>query len=808
MAISGLEYGIVLGAYVRMILNFIKITFRNLWKNRSYSFLNIFGLAIGIACAGLIFLWVEDELSFDQSLSKKDRLYYLPTNQTYEGKVRTFSATPGPLGPALAREIPGIEKTCRVRNWQSLFTVGDKAIYENGGWADSTVFELFDLSFVEGNARTAFADPANIVITDKVARQFFGRGKALGKLIKLDNEKEYRVSGIVQDMPVNTTWRFDWIASYQRSYNDHKAEGWMDNWGTNFANTFVLLSPGADVGRIGKELYSFIQSKQKGAGARPWLYSARDWHLRDHFEDGKITGGRIEYVRMFVVIAWIILLIACINFMNLATARSDKRAKEVGVRKVMGAERRGLIGQFIGEAIVMALLSVIIGVILISLVMPAFALLIGKPLELGLMKPLHIGVLAAIALVCGLVAGSYPALYLSAFSPAFVLKGIRTRGGGAAIIRKGLVVAQFTIAVALIISTIVIYQQIEHIRNRDIGYNQNHLIVCGAKGEIHQHFNKIRQDLLNTGVIENAGLNSFNTLWIGNNGSGAKWEGKDASADLLISYRTVTPGFLATAGMRLAEGRDFRSDKPEADSMHILITESFAKAMGKGSAIGKRIWFDNNPPFLVVGVVKDFVFGDMYGKAEPVMFFCSYNDNPDARFLYVRIKQDVPAEVAVARMQVVLKKDNPAYPVDYSFVSDDFNSIFKSETLMGQLSKVFAALAILISCLGLFGLSAYMAERRVKEIGIRKVLGASVTGLTGLLSKEFLQLVGLSALIAFPLAWFSMDHWLRQFAYRIGIEWWIFVAAGLSALIIALLTISFQSVRAAMMNPARSLRSE
>jgi len=791
-----------------MILNFIKITFRNLWKNRSYSALNIFGLAIGIACAGLIFLWVEDELSFDQQLSKRDRLYFLPTNQTNEGKVGTFNSTPGPLAPAIAREIPGIEKTCRLRPAQSLFTVGDKAIYERGSWADSTVFEMFDLSFEEGSARTAFADLSNVVITDKVARQFFVDGQAVGKMIKLDNGKEYRVSGVIRDMPENSTWRFDWIASYQRNYNDHKAEGWMDSWGTNFANSFVLLSPGADAARIGKRLYSFIQSKDKGAGARPWLFSANDWHLRDRFVDGKIAGGRIEYVRMFVVIAWIILLIGSINFMNLATARSDKRAKEVGVRKVMGAERRGLIGQFIGEAFVMALLSVVVGVLLISLVMPLFSLLIGKPLQMGLMKPLHIGALAAITLICGFVAGSYPALYLSAFNPAFVLKGIRARAGGVAFIRKGLVVTQFTIAVALIISTIIIYRQIEHIRGRDLGYNQNHLIVSGAQGEIAKHFNRIRQDLINTGVVENAGLNSFNTLSIGNNGSGAKWEGKDPNVDPLISFRTVTPGFLATAGMHLAEGRDFRADKPEADSMHILVTESFAKMMGKGSAIGQRVWWDNSPPLTVVGVVKDFVFGDIYGKAEPVMFFCSSNDNGDARFLYVRIKQDVPTEAAVDKVKDVLKKDNPAYPVDYRFVSDDFNAIFRSEQLMGQLSRLFAVLAILISCLGLFGLSAYMAERRVKEIGIRKVLGASVTGLTGLLSKEFLQLVGLSALISFPLAWWAMEQWLRQFAYRIGVEWWIFAVAGLAALIIALMTVSFQALRAAMTNPARSLRSE
>ncbi|HLZ87018.1 MAG TPA: FtsX-like permease family protein, partial [Puia sp.] len=626
---------------------------------------------------------------------------------------------------------------------------------------------------------------------------------------RLDNDKEYRVSGVFHDMPENATWRLDWIASLQRNYNDHKAEGWPDSWGANSINTFVLLSPRADVAAVGKQLYPFIANKDKGAIARPLLFSANDWHLRDHFEDGKIAGGQIEYVRLFVVIAWIILLIACINFMNLATARSDKRSREVGVRKVMGAERRGLIGQFIGEAMVMALLSVITGVILISLTIPAFALLIGRPLDLGLTKPMHIGVLAAIALVCGLVAGSYPALYLSAFKPAFVLKGIRTQGGGAAFIRKGLVVAQFTVAVALIISTAIIYRQIEHIRNRDLGYNHHNLVAAAAQGEIPQHFSQVRQDLINTGVVEKAALCNYNTLWGGNNGSGAKWDGKDASQDPLISYRAVTPGFVETVRMHLLEGRDFRADMPEADSMHVLVTETFAKMMGKGNAVGKRIWWDNNPPYTVVGVVKDFVFGNMYGKPEPVIFFCLAKNNiSDSRYIYVQMKPNVPAETAIAKMTAVLKKDNPAYPVNYSFVSDDFNSLFRTEKLMGQLSRLFAALAILISCLGLFGLSAYMAERRVKEIGIRKVLGASITGLTGLLSKEFLQLVGLSALIAFPLAWWAMDRWLQQFTYRIGIEWWIFLVAGLAALAIALMTVSFQSVRAAISNPVKALRSE
>ena len=788
-----------------MLINFFKITFRNLWKNRGYSFLNIFGLAIGVACAGLIFLWVEDERSYDQWIPNKDRLYYIQTNQTYEGKVRTFSSTPVPLAPAISREIPGIAAACRVENKQSLFNVGDKAIYERGAYADSTLFSMFGLPFVEGRAQDALKDPTNIVITEKVARQFFGTDRAVGKVLRMNNKDEYRVSGVIRDFPDNSTMRLDWIVSFQVFYALHRQDYSMDSWGNNSTGTYVELSPAVNPAAIYRPLYDFVQKKDSGAAAKCFLFSANDWHLRNHFEDGKQVGGQIEYVRLFTVIAWIVLLIACINFMNLATARSERRAREVGVRKVLGAERRGLIAQFIGEAILLSVIAVVAGVMLIALAMPAFSLLIGKTLSLGLDQPMHLGVLAFIAVVCGLVAGSYPALYLSSFNPIFVFKGIRMKGSGAAIIRKGLVVTQFTVSIVLIISTLIIYRQMEHIRNRDFGYDRYNLVTTTVRGDVAKHFTQIRQDLLNTGAIENAALNSYNTLYGGNNGSGAKWAGKDPSQDLLISYRNVTPGFIATAGMQMREGRDFRLDNPDADSMHILVTETLAHMMGKGSAIGKKLWWDNNPPLTVVGVVKDFVFGDMYGKPEPVIFFSS-TDN--AYLLYAKIRQGVQPEAAVKKMEAVMRKDSPGYPFDYSFVNDDFNGLFRSEVLVGQLSRLFAGLAILISCLGLFGLSAYTAERRVREIGIRKVLGASIPNLAGLLSREFLQLVLLSAVVAFPLAWMMMSRWLAQYAYRVGMEWWIFALAGIAAVLIAVVTVSWQSMRAALMNPVKSLRAE
>ncbi|HEV2480706.1 MAG TPA: ABC transporter permease [Puia sp.] len=784
-----------------MPTNFLKITFRNLWKNRSYSFLNIFGLAIGVACAGLIFLWVEDELSYDQFFAAKDRTYYIQTNQTYDGKTRTFGSTPTPLAPAITKEIPGIAAACRVQGKQVLFSLDDKGIYESGAYTDTTLFGIFGMKFIEGGIQT---DLSSIVISQKMAREFFGGNKALGKTLTLDHKAVYRVAGVVEDFPVNSTLQLSWMIPFQVYYNANGKSRGLDSWGSNNTSTYVELAPGANVAEVNQKLYGFIQTKKEKAVAHAFLFSAKDWHLRDHFEDGKQVGGRIDYVRMFVVIAWIVLLIACINFMNLATARSDKRSKEVGVRKVLGAERRALIRQFIGEAMVLSLMAVILGVILIALVMPAFTLLIDKPLDLRLLEPIHIAALAGITLMCGLVAGSYPALYLSSFNPVSVFKAVRMKGTGAAYIRKGLVVMQFTISVVLIISTVIIYRQIDHILNRDLGYNMKGLLTIDVRGQMVSHFPTIRQDLVRTGVVQDAALNTFNTLSIGNNGDGLKWEGKNSAVDPLVSYRGVTPGFLATVGMQLAAGRDFRQDMA-ADSLSAVVSETLAHMVSKGSPIGKQIWFDGNSRMTIVGVVKDFIFGDMYGNPEPVIFFC---DTGGAKNMYVKLRPGARADEALAKIETVLKQDNPGYPFEYSFVDDDFNALFHSEDLIGKLSRVFAVLAIVISCLGLFGLSAYMAERRVKEIGIRKVLGASVSGLTGLLSREFLRLVILSSLIAFPAAWLIMHHWLQQYAYRIGIEWWIFLAAGGAAVVIALVTVSMQSVRAALMNPTRALRSE
>ena len=795
-----------------MFKNFVKTTFRNLWKNKGFSFLNIFGLGIGIACAGLIFLWVEDEMNFDQFNTKKNQLYFVKENQKYDTYTATFGSTPGVLAPAMQAEIPGIANTCRVSEGGNslLITVGDKSMYASGNYAEPSLFSMFTLPFVEGNAASAFTQLHSMVITQKTAKKFFGTDKdVVGKKVRVDNKQDYVISGVLKDIPENSTLQFEWLSPFQIWYD---VSDWAHQWGNNCLSTYVELKPGVQPASVNKLLYNFIQKREPSSIARPFLFSMYDWHLRNNFDNGVQTGGgAIQYVHLFSLIAWIILLIACINFMNLATARSGKRAREVGVRKVLGAAKQNLIFQFIGEAVFMALLSAAVAVMIMKLMLPAFNLMVQKTLSLDFSNPLHGLLLLGITVACGLIAGSYPSLYLSSFNPAFVLKGMKLKTGGAAFIRKGLVVLQFSISIILIISTIIIYQQIQHVKDRNLGFNKNNLLQIDMNGDMAKHYTAIQQDLLNTGKIESVALSDHTTLYGGNNTGGLTWDGKTSTAQILISQRYISQGFFKNAGMKMLAGRDL----VETDSavvhktIYIVITQTLEKLMGKGSAVGKTLHFEGDTSGLkaeVVGVVNDYVYGDMYGKPDPVMFFYSKPENTSE--MYVRLKQESDIQASLLAIQNVLKKENPVYPFTYQFVDDQFNQMFLSEMLISKLSRVFAGLAIIISCLGLFGLAAYTAELRTKEIGVRKVLGASVSGLAALLSTDFLKLVAVSCLIAVPVSWWMMHDWLQGYQYRIEISWWIFVLAAFIAILIATVTVSFQSIKAAIANPINSLRSE
>ena len=787
-----------------MFKNNFKTAFRNLWKNKTYSFLNIFGLAVGVCCAGLIFLWVEDETSYNHHNVKFDQLYQVLENQSYEGKTYTFSATPGLLGPGMKFEFPEVKNAFRS-TWDqyTLFNLGEKSIYERGYYADSAIFDMLTLPFVQGKKETAFNQLHSLIISEKMAKKFFGDNKnIIGKTLKVDNKEEYMISGVIKDIPENSSFRFDWIAPF-KVYVDRN--DWLRQWGNNGIQTFVELDKQANPDLLNKKLNGYIKSKDTNAVARPFLLAMNDWRLRSNFEEGKQTGGRIQYVRMFSVIAWIILLIACINFMNLATARSEKRAREVGVRKVLGAGKRSLISQFLGESVLMSFISVFLSVIFMYATLPSFNTLVEKHLIMGMGNPWHVIALLIIGLVCGLVAGSYPSLYLSSFNPTWVLKGLKVKGNTPTLIRKGLVILQFTISIVLIISTIIIYQQIQHVKNREIGYDKNNLVQTGLRGNMQKNFTVIKDELLSSGFVKNVAMSDLNMLYMGSSTNSFSWKGKDPSKTVLITQDYVTPEYLSTTGIKIKEGRDFY---PMGDSMSVIINETLADMIGK-DPVGKYLRNDTSATgginYTIAGVIKDFVFGDMYGKSDPLVFLT----NADRYgYMYIKLNPVSNKEHAVAKIESVIKKNNPGYPFDYIFTDEEFNRQFKSEMLIGKLSRVFAVLAIIISCLGLFGLASYTAERRIKEIGIRKVLGASVRNITTLLSKDFLQLIGISSVIAFPLSWWAMHNWLQNYAYRVGINWWVFIAAALIAFLIALLTISFQSIRAAMANPVKSLRTE
>ncbi len=810
-----------------MFRNIFKTNVRSLWKNKGYSFLNIFGLAIGIACAGLIFLWVEDEMNFDSNNLKKDKLFIVKTNSKVDDGVFTHSSTPGPLATSLQTSVPGVANTCRVTEGSTsmLFSIGNKSVYASGNYAEPSLFSMFTLPFVEGNAGEAFDQLHSIVITEKAAGKFFGEEKnIIGKTVRMDNKQDYIITGILKDLPENASLQFEWLAPFKVWYDENRE--WARQWNNFGITTYVELKPAANAATINKRLlnplYDFTTQKNESSVStvHEFLFSMNDWHLRDDFDNGRETGsGRIQYVHLFTIIAWIILLIACINFMNLATAGSEKRSKEIGVRKVLGAGKNRLVFQFMGEALLMAFLATIVAVFIMTLVLPAFNLLVQKNLSLGLANPIHLIAIVLLTLICGAVAGSYPALYLSSFNPVFVLKGIKLKTGSAAFIRKGLIVAQFAVSIVLIISTVIIYQQIQHVKSRDLGYNKNNLLQIDAQEDVIKNFASIKQDLLNTGVVENVALADHETISGGNNTTSINWPGKTPNSNMVISQRLISSEFMSTTGMHIIEGRDFMpSDivalndkhmpKDSLQFFNVIITGSMGKLLGKGSAIGKTMELPRNTgtfKLIVTGVVKDYVYGDMYGSSAPVIF---YDIPQQAKLLYVRTKARSNAENALAKIGAVLKKDNPAYPFEYKFVDDQFNAQFLSETLISKLSRVFASLAIVISCLGLFGLAAYTAERRTKEIGIRKVLGASVSGIARLLSKDFLQLVSMSCIIAFPVAWWAMHNWLQSYQYRISINWWIFLIAGLVSILIALITVSFQAIKAAVANPVKSLRTE
>lgn len=786
-----------------MFRNYFKVAFRQLMKNKGFSFLNIIGLSLGIACAILILLWVNDEFSYNRFHKNFKRLYLVMENQTYDGKTYTFSALPGKFAPAIKQELPEVKYAARL-DWgnRMLFSLGDKAIYERGYFTDPDFLKMFSFKLLRGDTAGLLTDPTSIVITDAMAEKFFGKDDALGKTLKVNNDKSYTIKAIVEEPPLTSSIKFSWLASF-KLHEDRNP--WLLEWGNNGIQTYLEMKEGADPVQLNKKLKEFITARDTSAIAKPFLLSMNDLRLRSQFEEGKQVGGRIDSVRRFTLIAILIIIIACINFMNLATAKSEQRAREVGVRKAMGAGRGMLIRQFFTESMLMSFAAMVIAALIVAIALPGFNQLVEKKLIFDFSNPVIWAGLPLLALVCGLLAGSYPSLYLSSFNPVTVFKGLRIGKNSTIVyVRKTLVVAQFVVSIVLIVSTIVIYKQIQYVKNRNLGYNKDNVLISGLNGDMNKHFPALLNELKATGVVENAAISNSRVLELGSSSGDFSWQGKQPNSQLLVTLEWVSPQYISTMGMKLKHGRDFYDDIAR-DSNNVIINETFAKIIGKANPVGDIITRDNGRQLTIAGVVKDFVYSDMYKKPDPLILFC---DTSAVNLLLVKLKagRDIPA--AVAKVEKAVKASNPAYPFEYRFMDDQFNELFKSETLTGRLSRLFALLTILISCLGLFGLAAYTAERRTKEIGIRKVLGATISGVITLLSKDFLRLVAIASVIAFPVAWLFMDKWLQDYAYRITMPWWVFLLAGLLAAIITMLTVSFQAVKAAIANPVKSLRTE
>ncbi|MGK9124356.1 ABC transporter permease [Olivibacter sp. SA151] len=786
-----------------MIKNYIKIAWRNLLKNKGYSILNITGLAIGMAAAMLILSWVQNERSFDLFHHKKDQLFLVGNRANWGDKLQVWFYTPKPLGPAAKAEFPEIAHYSRYSDNSFLFSVGDKKLKGQGAFVDSAFLSMFDFPLLEGDKEHILKTPTEIVISQSLAKRLFGKEEALGKTLKIDSVDVVTVSGVLADMPGNTRFTdaeflLPWKYMEKIGYSD-------DYWSNNSVQTYVELNPGISREAMDRKIKD-ITKRHNGPeeDTEVLLHALPDWWLRSKFENGKIVGGRIDMVNLFTLIAVFILVIACINFMNISTARSEKRAKEVGIRKVAGAYRVSLIGQFLSESILIAAISGIIALFITWLALPSFGNLISRRLAVDFGHFQFWLNAVGFILITGLLAGSFPAFFLSSFQPVKVLKGTFKQEKATFSLRKILVVIQFTIAIILIISTLAVHKQIQYAKDRENGYDKNNVVYISEEGEVAKNSKLIKNELLQGGVAVSVTRSNSPITESWSNSNGFWWQGKAPNDKTLIDRMCADEHIVKTAGLRLVAGRDMDLTQYPTDSTAILLNESAVRLMGFKDPIGQLIK-DNGIEWHVVGVVADFISRSPYEPVEPAVI-----EGAKGWFnvMHIKFNPALSTATALAKTEAIFKRYNPNYPFAYNFVDKAYAAKFKESEQTGTMAALFAFLTIFISCLGLFGLAAYMAENRTKEIGVRKVLGASVFSITRLLSKEFAWLVIISCLVAFPIAYWAMDKFLEAYTYRISLGWGLFIIAGLGALILALLTVSSQAIKAAIANPIDSLRNE
>jgi len=796
-----------------MIKNHFLVAWRNILKSKGYSSINIVGLAIGMTVTLLIALWAVNEYSYDRQLPGYRQLYQVKVNFTgqHDGTT-TQDAISLPLADVLRKDIPGIKRVAEadwIGNEASDLIVGDKKLYLKGGAAGSAFWQMFPFPFVKGDPATAFRDPFSIVIDESTATALFGDKDPLNQAIKIDNDKVVKVTGVIKNLPANSSLQFSFLMPFAfKEQTQDWVKGSRMSWTSNSFQIFVELEPGVNEAQLAPKLKDLVM--QHSPPMRPgkpqiWLQPYKDLHLYTDYKNGKVAGGFIDYVHLFTMIGLLVLVIACINFMNLSTARSEKRAREVGVRKALGSLRKDLIMQFLTESVVIALMAFLLAVLLVMLVLPFFNTLTGDTITMPWSSPLFWCSMLGYVLLTGLFAGSRPAFYLSSFNPVKVLKGNIRLGKAAALPRKILVVAQFSCSVALIISTVIVYRQIQYARNRPTGYDASRLMMTDMSSDLVKNFPVLRNELIQSGVVEDAATSSSVVTAMQSHCSLDNWPGKTAADESVnIGSVWVSNTYFKALGMQIIAGRDF-ADDINADSAGVILNEAAVKRIGLKDPVGRIVtWNCYGGPVRVLGVVKNALMESPYKPVAPAIFYHGQWGNS----LLYRLSAHVKTQDALPVLAKLFGKYNPAYPYSYKFVDEEYSHKFTLELLVGKLAGIFAGLAILISCLGLFGLAAYVAEQRTREIGIRKVLGASVSQVWILLSKDFMLLVVISCLIASPVALYFLHGWLQQYDYRISIGADVFLLSAVAAIAITLVTISTQAIRAAVANPVKSIRTE
>jgi len=783
-----------------MIKNYFKIAWRNLWKSKVYSFINITGLATGIAVALLAGLWIWDELSFNSNHANSERLAQVMLSQTSQGETYTDETIAMPLGYALKTEHADDFKFVSLVSWNNdhIVAAGDNKLPGAGRWVQADFPVMFTLDMIKGN-RDALKDPSSLLIASSFAKALFGNDDPINKTVRLDKRLDMKIAGVYEDFPHNSTF---YDTKLLLAWDN--TENWLSkqtSWSNHCGLLFVQLKNDADFAALTEKIKNIPTPHIKDLKEEILLHPFNNLNLYTEFENGKAVGGRIQFVWLFGIIALFVLLLACINFMNLSTARSEKRAKEVGIRKAMGSLRRHLVGQFLSESIVFAVLAFILALVLVQLSLPFFNSLADKQMSIIWSNPLFWLLAIGFTLFTGIISGSYPAFYLSKFHPIKVLKGVFRAGRFASLPRKTLVVVQFTVSIALIIGTIIVFRQIQHAKDRPSGYTRNGLISVPLTEGLYGKYEALRNDLLWTGAVDNMAESSQSTVHFSNNNS-IDWKGKNP--DLVAYFRdvNVTADFGKTVGWTIKEGRDFSRDFP-ADSASVILNETGARITGLKNPVGEMIEY-RGKPYKIIGIVEDMLTQSPYEPMQASVFFC----NSWMGVITIKIKPTIATGEALAKIAGVFKKYNPADPFEYKFIDEEYAKKYSAEVRIGNLASFFAILAIFISCLGLFALASFVAEQKTKEIGVRKVLGATVFNLWKMQSKEFVGLVIIACGIAIPLAWHFLNQWLQNYNYRVEITWWIFAVAIAGSVVITLLTISFQAIKAAIANPVKALRTE